>query len=448
MTRILLAASLAAAFSVSAADAVTFQTIAKTGDVAPGTGGATFSGFGSAALNDTGGAAFVGVLTGTGVNSANDTGIFTPSALVAREGDAAPGTGGATYTSLGSPAHNDAGETAFRASLGGTGVDSTNNAGIFTGSGLVTRKGDEAPGTGGATYTDFGTPALNDAGDTAFLGFLTGAGVTSANGVGIFTPTAQVARAGDMVPGPGVATYRTFGNTALNDAGETAFTGVLTGKGVSSTNDTGIFTSQGPLVREGDPAPGAGAATFSAFGSPAFNNGGEAAFFALLTGKGVTPTNRFGIFTSSALVAREGDAAPGTGGANYSSFFGTVALNDAGETAFLASLGGAGGPPTTNSGLFLSDGLGATQLILRTGDLIDLGGGDLRTVSDIVDLEGLNGLGQLAFRAGFSDGSSAILIADTRGTQSAVIPLPASVTLLLSGVAGLGLVARRRARTA
>lgn len=45
----------------------------------------------------------------------------------------------------------------------------------------VALTGDTAPGAGGATFSSFGNPALNDAGDTVFSAFLTGTGVDSSN---------------------------------------------------------------------------------------------------------------------------------------------------------------------------------------------------------------------------------------------------------------------------
>src|SRR5262245_55389056 len=86
---------------------------------------------------------------------------------VALTGQPAPGTpGGVTYESFGAhyfvedleyefrgPVLNDAGQTAFRANLSGSGVDSTNNQGAWSeGSGslaLVARSGNQAPGAAG-----------------------------------------------------------------------------------------------------------------------------------------------------------------------------------------------------------------------------------------------------------------------------------------------------------
>lgn len=59
-------AQVALAFSVTGAWAVTFRVVAKTGDLAPGTGGAAYNGFGNPALNDAGETVFFGSLTGDG----------------------------------------------------------------------------------------------------------------------------------------------------------------------------------------------------------------------------------------------------------------------------------------------------------------------------------------------------------------------------------------------
>ena len=180
MTKAAFAGVLSLALFASAAGAATFQIVAETGTVAPGTGGETFVEFGVPALNDAGETAFYATLTGPGVTGANDSGIFTSAGLVAREGDVLPGTGGRTFVP-GSffTALNNAGETAFRGALPG---NPRPILGIFTGAGLVAREGDVALGTGGATFDilSFGDPAFNDAGETAFHSDLEGTGVTSA----------------------------------------------------------------------------------------------------------------------------------------------------------------------------------------------------------------------------------------------------------------------------
>ena len=92
----------------------------------------------------------------------NDDGIWSEGggsglALVAREGNAAPGVGAGVqfsgFSSNGPLALNSLGRTAFIGFLTGTGVNTTNQGGIWreeAGSGLalVIRAGDHAPGTG------------------------------------------------------------------------------------------------------------------------------------------------------------------------------------------------------------------------------------------------------------------------------------------------------------
>ncbi len=335
------------------ATTVTYETRALTGDVAPGTtAGVNFSGFNLPVVNGAGQTAFLANLTGTGVTSANDRGIFSEGsgsglALVAREGDMAPGTSaGVNFSGFNSPVLNGAGQTAFSADLTGAGVTSANDRGIFSEGGglglaLVACEGDNAPGTtAGVNFssTGFSSPVLNGAGQTAFLARLTGTGVTSANDQGIFSEgggagLALVAREGDNAPGTmsGV-NFGGLGSPVLNGAGQSAFLANLTGTGVTGANDRGIFSEGGGsglalVAREGDIAPGTTAGVnFSGLGAPVLNGAGQTAFPAGLTGTGVSSANDSGIFSEGrgsalALIAREGDAAPGTtSGVNFRFF--------------------------------------------------------------------------------------------------------------------------------
>jgi len=393
---------LAAASSAVSHAAITYDTIALSGDAAPGTGaGVDYIFFDLAVLNDAGETAFFGSLTGTGVDFTNDSGIFSESGgtlgLVAREGDAAPGTAaGVNFDSIGffNPMLNNAGQTAFLSFLTGTGVNVSNDIGFFSESGgtlrLVAREGDAAPGTGVGVFfrnvgNQFFNPVLNNAGQTAFRGSLTGYGVFGSNDTGIFSESGGtlglVAREGDAVPGTGAGVN--FGNfgipsiPVLNNAGQTAFSVGLTGTGVDGTNSTGIFSESGGtlglVARKGDAAPGTGAGVnFSSFNSaPVLNDAGQTAFFVGLTGTGVDGTNNGGIFSESGgtlgLVAREGDAAPGTAsGVNFGSL-GLPVLNDAGQTAFLSLLTGTGVDGTNDRGIFSESG-GTLGLVAREGD--------------------------------------------------------------------------------
>jgi uncharacterized protein YjbI with pentapeptide repeats len=265
---------------------------------------------------------------------------------VALSGQPAPGTPeGVNYSSFGAhflttiarqtfrgPVINNAGQVAFRANLTDNGIDATNNQGIWSeGAGslaMVARTGDVAPGVpGGVNFglnyaLELFEPVLNNAGQTAFYGGLTD------GTVGLWSQgsgnLALVARDGNPARGTpnGVnlsfAVLRDFfpGLPKLNDAGQVAFLANVTGEGVDNTNDWGMWSqTNGNLeivARGGNPAPGLpdGVNYDSFFFQGGFNNAGQSAFFAFVTGEGVDPSNDQGIWSEGsgglALVARSG----------------------------------------------------------------------------------------------------------------------------------------------
>ncbi len=325
---------------------------------------------------------------------------------VALSGQQAPGTpSGVNYNFLGTPVLNDAGQTAFYARL----TDATNNNSIWSeGSGsltLVARAGSHAPGTpSGVNYgNDFETPVLNDAGQIAFFATnLPGSGVVlGINDGGIWSEgsgsLALVARVGDHAPGtPNGVNYYDVYDPVLNNAGQTAFLAVLTSIGVNGGLGTGLWS-------EGS--------------------------------------------DSLALVARSDDPAPGTpDGVNFSNFnFFDVpfVLNDAGQTAFLASLTGSGVDSTNDRGIWATDSNGDLQLIAREGDPLQVAPGDLRTVGGLGVDTGLengasnsdgrptffNNRGQLAFWAGFTDGTSGIFV-----SNRVAVPEPSAFLLAAAAI--------------
>ncbi len=481
------AASAVMAFSLglaSAAEAATIRVVALTGQEAPGTGGLLFAGpgafpeigifpgFSSPSLNDAGEVAFSAILSGAGVTAQTNSGVFTSGALVAREGDVAPGTGGSVFTSFTSSRLNNAGEVAFGSSFAGAGGDGW---AISRSDTLVARTGDAVPGSDGAVLSGvLFSPQVNDAGEVAFWGFLSGPGVTDENDSAIFAGGALVVREGDAAPGVGGAVLDGLSTAlALNDAGEVAFRARLSGAGVTDETDTGIFTSGALVARAGDTAPGASGAVFSDFGFESrLNDAGEVAFRGFLTGAGVTEENDAGIFASGALVARTGDAAPGAGGAVFDSF-GLIdgsgfELNDLGETAFSALLGGAGVTEANDRALFATRG-GVLDMILREGDLLDLGGGELRPLRSLGNFTpfgfGFNNHGDIAFLAELgpiAGGGGVLGIGPGAGGEGvfgifvyeadripppAPVPLPPAAALMLAGMAALGAIGRRRGGT-
>ncbi len=247
----------------------------------------------------------------------------------------------------------------------------------------------------------------------------------------------------------------------LNDAGQTAFIAALSGNGVDSTNSEGIW-SEGSgnlalVARTGDHAPGMpSGVNFGPYylRNPVLNDAGQTAFVANLAGSGVGSTNDQGIWSEGsaglALVARAGDHAPGTpSDVNYNSFSPTgIALNDAGQTAFYGYLTGSG------TGIWATDRTGALQLISRTGDPLEVAPGDFRTISSLRFVgfnsgsatgnsdgrpSGFNNLGQVAFYASFTDGSSGIFV-----SNRVAVPEPSALALVAAAALGLVRCAPRR----
>jgi len=389
-------------YFVSSAKGDTLRTVTLSGDTAPGTV-AEFSFLSSPVLNDAGQAAFQGGLTGSGISSSNDRGIWSEGSgtltLVARKGEGAVGTT-STFSNFGlvtKPIINDTGQTAFRGTL----ASAVTDIGIWSeGEGslsLVARNGDIAPDTSVSLSSILvpSTPVLNDAGQTAFQGILTGPGVAPSNDRGIWSEgngsLALIARAGDGAPGT-TASYSHFGSIVLNDVGQAAFHGSLT----PSTD--GIWSEGGGslnlVARNGDGAPGT-SANFSFLSGPAINNAGQTAFQGLLKGtSGVTTSDNEGIWSegsgSLSLVTRKGDGAPGTS-VSFAGL-GSPVINRVGQTAFQASLTGPGVNINNSEGIWFEDG-GSLSLVAREGDGAPGTSASFRSISDPI----LNGAGQVAF---------------------------------------------------
>jgi len=413
--------------------------VARTGSGAPGTS-AEFSLLYNPVLNDAGQTAFLGtLLLGPGAGNDDNTGIWSEGVgsldLVVRKGSTAPGTN-ANFSFLSNPGFNSAGQTAFFAGLTGSGVTSSNNTGIWSaGSGslaLVAHEGSTAPGTS-AEFSFLESPILNGTGQTAFLGTLTGSGVNLNNDRGIWSEGGGsldlAVRTGSVAPGTS-ADFSFLSSPNFNGAGQVAFWGELTGPSVTSNNNRGIWSEgSGTLAlvaRTGDVAPGT-SADFSLLINPVLNGVGQTAFTGFLTGLDVSSSNNRGIWSegsgSLTLIARKGDGAPGTS-ADFS-FLSSPIFNGAGQTAFWANLTGTGVDNSNNFGIWAQDASGVLALISRSGDQLDVDDGpgtDFRTISDLgfVAFNGsedgrasvFNDLGQVVFRASFTDGSSGIFVSN------------------------------------
>jgi len=426
--------------------------VARTGDQAPGMPGGVLYGSvstGFIRLNDAGQSAFVATLTGGGVGTSNDQSVWSDRsgsvALVSREGDPVPGAPvGVQMGAITSSwyfCQNNAGRIEF--STGDSNVWAESAAGLE----LARRDGDQAPGVPtGVNFAGInGTQQnFNDAGQTGFQATLTGYNYNGDQGIfaGAAGSLRAVALANGHAPGtPAGVTFNGFtSSTDLNNAGQVSFAAYISENGVvSRTNGEGIWSetsgSLALVVRAGDHAPGTPsgvnfATNFNSF-DPVLNDAGQIAFIDRLSDSSGSAAG-IGLWSGSpgslALVARDGDHAPGTAlGTNFTGFANSQVLNSAGQVALIAGL------TNGKSGLWATDRNGVLQYILCKGDLLEVSPGDFRTVADFGFFgesgngdgrpSGFNNLGQLAFTASFTDGTSGAFV------SNAVALLPGDINL-------------------
>lgn len=408
------------------------SVIAREGAAAPGLAGITFETIPSwRDITDTGHVAFRADLAGAGVTAANNSSAWLQppagaSQLAAREGGAAPGLTGVTF-SAGFFSVLSAGDVVgLNSALAGTGVTTANDSSIWVGPPgalqLIAREGSQVPGLPvGSLYGQFNSiEGINKAGHVIFETSMTGPNITVDNERAIFVGgpnnnVAVAAREGDPAPGlpAGVVFDASHLVLGVNDVGQVAFRADLRGTGVDNTNDSAFYVgvpgALGLVTRRGSQAPGVPAGgVFQMTGTTLgpFNNIGQIAFTTNLRhgSGGVHAGNDFGHWVGGPgnlrLMLREGDpfaAIPGT----VLNGVGTFALNDVGQEAFSSSLvvGPGGVTASDDDVLWLGDATGDGIVVARAGSV--LAG---RTVVDF-DRLSINNLGQIGFRAEFTDGA-------------------------------------------
>jgi hypothetical protein len=443
------------------------ELVARAGDPVPGTApGVVYESFpaSSPTINGMGNTSFLSSISGTGVDATNNIVINVENSgslqQIARTGDHAPGADPGVVFSGFTNAHNlavlnDAGRSVFQATLTGTTGIWSDASGALE---LVARSGYQAPGMSIGTILSSlkGTPVLSYTGQTAFQGTLSGAGIDETNNEGLWMGMAGdlqvVAQAGDAAPDTGAGVVfgdstlikndGTFNLPTLNHAGQIAFTGGLSGTGITETNNQGLWAgSPGSLqlvAQTGDTAPGT-SDEFLYLRQPELNDNGRVAFQALLPGTGIGGTGSFklGIWSDYSgtleLIALQGEQAPGVEeGVTFDDFnyIDGPEMNSVGQIAFRARLKGQNVDNTNLRGIWATDYNGALNLIARRGDLFDVNDDplieDLRTISYVDMLlsqygGGENGLptslndnGQLALTMVFTDGSHGLFVASTR----------------------------------
>lgn len=421
-------------------------------------------------LNENGQVFYASSLTGAGVDTSNDYALFyrdvdSSISLMVREGEAAPGWPGSPpfdgffgiqdlnnnaemlfsgWVNLGP--HPQIPEDIIRPGL----WKITSLADIE----LVAKDGDPAPGTGGATFSAFRKAYLNDGGRILFEGR---AGPGLPHGVWTKTisgPIEKVAYEGDAAPllagaqlGKSGTNSTPLMNAVLNNQNEVALYSIISGAGVTDSNDhaiwfRGIDGSYQLVVREGDSAPGiAGGVTIAEImggnneptgGRPEFNDAGQVVFTGALTGAGVNASNDQALWLwdtgSSSLLARSGSAVPGLqAGESIASITldgSKIQLNENGDVLFEAEIAGPSVTTANDQALILVSQTYGTSVFIREGDTMEVAPGDNRVVTDYL-LEGnpgVNSSSQLLFTTGFGDVTFGLFL-----TSPDVAPPPCDV---------------------
>jgi hypothetical protein len=319
------------------------------------------------------------------------------------------------------PLINEPGHLLFFARLQGPGIGLLNRESLWsTAEGLhrVVQDGMAAPGfpegvTFSSTTRDFATFDL--AGRTTFSSYVTVPDLPPLSASGLWAEESGQLRkllaTGDQAPGLPAGDLIEHVNMALmNDFGQRAATVTLAGSQINANNRFAVYSDRTSsfqaVARTGAAAPGLGPGVV--FGPFAFddlvqNNQGELVFLGFLRGSAVTDANDSGIWTNSGgslrLVAREGQAAPGAGGAVFrnpsvSTPFEPPAMNDRGHVAFEARVFSQTGP----TGIWADEG-GGLRLVVLQGQPIPAAFGSGTFVG--VDQPVINNAGQIGFRAEF-----------------------------------------------
>jgi cyclophilin family peptidyl-prolyl cis-trans isomerase len=388
--------------------------VAQTGGTAPDTNlsgsSATFNSVGDPLFNENNDVAFGGqlnVVTGQATN-ANSLGVWSTSTgalhLVAREGDPAPGYQGSTLTAFSSfnalaLTSDNANDAIIVANIAnGSGVNSSNNLGIWEGtlkSNLVLkmRTGDVI---GARTIANLdlasSQPLLqgqtrnfaSTTGDLAALvvftdhttGIVTSLGGTEAVAESVNSPVPD--SNGTTMVG---ATFAAFNSPIINDSDHLAFEATLvTGGAITSATKSGIWADNGSGTLELVAQTGQVGTAFLTLSDPLDNNNDAVAFSATYKSGSTTLTGLYCNSTGTLTrVAETGQQAPACPTGVMFNSFSVMALADAGGATnkgglvFEGTITGTGVTSATNTGIWAVDGAGMLQLIVRTGDSLNLG---------------------------------------------------------------------------
>ncbi len=420
------------------------QLVMRLGDPAPGQSGFTYASTTVPNLSDSGLMAYAASIRPSGGGSIESLWTISPTspaAAFALGFTQAPGLeAGTQWNAFNAPQINQSGVMAFRAILSGTNAGNSHWIGTPSALSLVGRDGFPTGVLAGVNFSGlFNEYRINSSGTYAFRSSLTGTGVTTSNNQALWSRSPAgvltlVARTGDQAPQlpSGVTISSITGDPELDRSGRLAYRASLAGPGIDSTNNNAIFIFDNGtttvLARRGDPAPGLPAdVLLDGSFQLTFGGGGSIALRAQLRGAGVNSSNNSAIWKRVGngpftLLAREGSAAPGVvPTANFGDVRSEtrIAMNASGKLMLAAAL--------TNSreGIWLEDASGALRLAVLEQTQFDVNDDPnittLKTASalgfppEAGDDDGrftsFSDTGEVVFRLAFTDATSGAFIA-------------------------------------
>lgn len=369
-----------------------------------------------------GAASFVANFTEAGVSG---TGLFYqvaqagPARILARNQRTAPGMpDGVLYQGIaGSPVMDPSGVLSFVGALSGPNITAANDRAVYQTSGgpaqLLWTEGTPISSLGGRAIS-----LPNDANSTpvafgpsrVFTAFL---GTPSLPAILAGMPLTQVASRDDTLPNePGVLYNEFLPGPTIGYGFEVAFTTILRGIRVDSTNNWAIVTNTRQiLARAGQQAPGlAGGTRYQRLSSPLlYSNANHVLFHASLQGPGVGDLNQTALFAGPrdaiALVVRAGTQAPGCPAGvligPFSEQLNTdpIFVNQRGDIVFRTQLRGAGVTPANDLALFAHSTRHGLQLIAREGDSLRIAGAS-RTIQTLIIPDRIGSVAQTNGRDG------------------------------------------------
>lgn len=390
------------ALAESAVAQIEYRVAARPGWPAQGLAdGVTYGAIDIFPISRTGHVMYKAKLSGPGIDSYNNEGVWVvsgddPPKLVAAAGEIAPSftSSEQRFRHFSKLAVNDAGEVAFAAVLH-NGLVST-SSGIWakrSGTDLRLIVGHTQPHTGipGVGLGGYGTldyPLLiGEDGSIVFTAELFGDGITFENRDSIWVHREEdglvlVAQNNTHAPEyPGTVVFNRIEEPSIRPNGFVTFWSELDGTGVNRRTRRVVWeqsVAHDPVATEfrggvqAADAP-AGQNYFEFESTPSINSSGHNAFTTTLTGAGVTAGNDAGVWvendSGTRLVARKGNLAPGApAGVVFDSFDSSIAFNDNSEAAFLATLTGPGVNDSNDSGIWVVRAGNEPELVALEGE--------------------------------------------------------------------------------